>query len=278
MSKRHRVEGNASALTPGKRHSAHGAAGFAPQPAASPRTRGSLLTALLDDASAAALLEYLDAPTSCTLIAAEASGMGRAAVVAAAQRAQSDRFARGGAALLAAFSHGARYTAFDMPTDVRVYVELLEDDQVDDQGHTLSLRTAWEATRHGLELRGVLCHAAWIAPPAVTLEPATLICASHYVGAYLGAVLTSPEAPLPHQANDLFIFDSVDYPTRPSLVELDRRLVFPDADDSQPYRIDIHIYVSAFAALESLQDRPGAVPRLRTVFVDLLKYTHVDTI
>ncbi len=275
MSKRHRVEGNASALTPVKRHSAHGAAGFAPQPAASPRTRGSLLTALLDDASAAALLEYLDAPTSCALIAAEASGMVRAAVVAAAQRAQSDRCARGGTALLAAFSHGAQYTAFGMPTDVRVHVDLLEDDQVDDQGHTLSLRTAWEATRHGLELRGVLYAGD---ARAVTLEPATLICASHYVGAYLGAVLTSPEAPLPHQANDLFMSDNADYPTRPSLAELDRRLVFPDADDSQPYRIDIHIYASAFAALESLQDRPGAVPRLRTVFVDLLKYTHVDTI
>ena len=83
---------------------------------------------------------------------------------------------------------------------------------------------------------------------------------------------------LPHQVNDLFMCDNVDYPTRPSLAELDRRVVFPDADDSQPYRIDIHIYASAFAALESLQDRPGAVPRLRTVFVDLLKYTHVDTI
>ncbi len=72
--------------------------------------------------------------------------------------------------------------------------------------------------------------------------------------------------------------DSVDCPTRPSLAELDRRVVFPDADDSQPYRIDIHIYASAFAALESLQDRHGTVPRLRTVFVDLLKYTHVDIV
>ncbi len=91
MSKRHRVECNASAVAPGKRHSAHGAAGLAPQPAASPRTRGSLLMAVLDDASAAALLEYLDAPTSCALIAAEASDMGRTAVVAAAQRAQRSR-------------------------------------------------------------------------------------------------------------------------------------------------------------------------------------------